>query len=63
MLTDSDLRVLLADLESDRVERTRSTTDTDKFCKAICAFSNDMPNHRAPGYLLVGVEDNGDVRV
>lgn len=33
---------LLADLESARVERTISTTDTDKFCQAICAFANDM---------------------
>ena len=25
----------------------------------ICAFANDLPNHRQPGYLLVGVKDNG----
>lgn len=50
---------LLSDLESDRVERTTSVSDTDKFCQAICAFANDLPNHRAPGYLLVGVKDNG----
>ena len=47
----------MADLESDRVERTISTTDTTKFREAICAFSNDFPNHRQPGYLLIGVED------
>jgi ATP-dependent DNA helicase RecG len=41
------------------VERTTSTNDTDKFAKAICAFSNDYPNHRKPGYLLVGVRDDG----
>lgn len=47
----------MADLESDRVERTISTHDTTKFRKAICAFANDFPNHRQPGYLLIGVED------
>ena len=59
MLTIEQLRTLMADIESDRVERTISTTDTDKFCEAICAFSNDVPNSRQPGYLLVGVTPNG----
>jgi len=59
MLTDQELQLLMADLESDRVERTASTSDTDKFAQAICAFSNDFPNHRRPGYLLVGVRDDG----
>jgi ATP-dependent DNA helicase RecG len=52
---------LMKELESDRVERTISTSDTDKFSKAICAFSNDMPHHRQPGYLFVGVRDDGKV--
>ena len=60
MLTNDQLQALMADLESDRVERTTSTNKTDKFGEAICAFSNDFPNHRQPGYLLVGVDDNGD---
>lgn len=59
MLSDDELKALMADLESDTAERTVSTTDTDKFGKAICAFANDLPNHRRPGYLLVGVKDNG----
>ncbi len=57
MINENDLRILLSDLESDRVERTISTTDTDKFCKAICAFANDMPRHRLPGYLVIGARD------
>lgn len=61
MLTEAQLIGLLSDLESDRVERTTSVSDTDKFCKAICAFANDLPNHRASGYLLVGVKDNGSL--
>ncbi|EQD49146.1 transcriptional regulator, partial [mine drainage metagenome] len=31
------------------------------FSQAICAFSNDLPNYRQPGYLLVGVKDNGSL--
>jgi ATP-dependent DNA helicase RecG len=59
MLTTEQLRALMADTESDRVERTISTKNTDKFGEAICAFANDFPNHRQPGYLLVGVDDAG----
>ncbi|MDR3201332.1 MAG: putative DNA binding domain-containing protein, partial [Spirochaetales bacterium] len=57
MLTQEELEKLIADLESDRVERTISTDNTDKFSQAVCAFANDYPNHRQPGYLLIGVED------
>lgn len=56
---NDEILPLLTDLESDRVERTISTNNTDKFCEAICAFSNDMPGHRQPGYLLIGVNDDG----
>jgi ATP-dependent DNA helicase RecG len=59
MLTEERLKGLLSDLESDRVERTISTTNTDKFGQAICAFANDLSNRRQPGYLLIGVKDNG----
>lgn len=59
MLTEEELKALLSDIETDRVERTISTNNTDKFGQAICAFANDLPNHRQPGYLLVGVHDDG----
>ena len=59
MLTTDQLLALLADHESDSVEFTTSTNNTDKFCQAICAFANDFPNRRQPGYLLVGVNDDG----
>ncbi|TXT36920.1 MAG: ATP-dependent DNA helicase RecG, partial [Comamonadaceae bacterium] len=61
MLNEDQLKALLADLESDTSERTESTTNTDKFGQAICAFANDLPNHRRPGYLLVGVKDDGSL--
>ena len=53
------LLALLADLESDRVERTISVDKTDKFSQAVCAFANDYPGHRQPGYLIIGVDDRG----
>jgi hypothetical protein len=37
MLTDNRLKELLADLEADNIERTVSTTNTDKFAEAVCA--------------------------
>lgn len=61
MLTEAQLTDLLSDLESDRVERTVSVSNTDKFCQAICAFANDLSNHRLPGYLLIGVKDDGSL--
>ena len=62
MMTIDEIRALLNDLESDRVERTISTTNTDKFGQAICAFANDLPDHRLPGYLFLGVDDDGEVK-
>ena len=61
MLTTDQLKALIANLESDRVERTTSINKTDKFGEAICAFANDFPHSRQPGYLLVGVDDKGSV--
>lgn len=61
MITKEDLRILLNDLESDRVERTTSKNKVQKFCEAICAFSNDFPNHKLPGYLIIGANDDGSI--
>ena len=61
MLTEHELIALLDDLESDHIERTTSVKDTDKFSRAVCAFANDLPNHHRPGYLLVGVKDDGSL--
>ncbi|GGP46588.1 RNA-binding domain-containing protein [Saccharothrix coeruleofusca] len=58
-LADDELNALLADLESDRVERKESAGNTDKIAQAICAFANDLPGHREPGVLFVGVKDDG----
>ncbi len=58
-MTDRELEDLLYDLESDTVERTSSIRDTDKFGEAICAFANDLPDHRRPGVLFIGVQKDG----
>jgi len=48
-------------MEADRIEKTITKTDTNKFGEAICAFSNDMAAKGIPGYLIVGVNDNGSI--
>jgi ATP-dependent DNA helicase RecG len=59
-MNDEELEQLLGDIESDRAERTESTTDGDKFRQAVCAFANDLPDHRAVGVLFVGVNGKGE---
>lgn len=56
---DEELERLLTDLESDRVERKESLVHPDRVCEAICAFANDLPDHRAPGVVFVGARDDG----
>lgn len=58
-MDDQELTALLGDLESDRVERKASISDGKKMRQAICAFANDLPNHKKPGVLFVGVNDDG----
>jgi len=52
---------LISSKETFRIERTVSTSDSAKFCQAICAFSNDLPRSGKPGYLLIGVNDDGSL--
>jgi len=59
MITKQELKHILTDTESYHVERTISKTDMDKFCQAICAFSNELPGSGKNGYLIIGAHDNG----
>ena len=59
MITKEELFELLHSTETYRIERTISTNDMDKFQEAICAFSNDLPNSRKNGYLILGATDDG----
>ncbi|MBI5589147.1 MAG: putative DNA binding domain-containing protein [Deltaproteobacteria bacterium] len=58
-MRDDELIALLDDIESDHVERKESIADGDKIRQAICAFANDLPDHKQPGVLFVGVNDAG----
>jgi len=58
-MTDPELIELLNDLESDRVERKESISSSERIRQAICAFANDMPDHKQPGVLFIGVRDDG----
>ncbi len=58
-MTDAELELLMVAPESDRVERKESAADGDKLRQAMCAFANDLPDHRLPGVLFIGVDDDG----
>ncbi|MBI3392619.1 MAG: putative DNA binding domain-containing protein [Nitrospirae bacterium] len=58
-MTTEELEALLADLESDRVERKRSGADRSSIRKGICAFANDLAGSGKAGVIFVGVEDKG----
>jgi ATP-dependent DNA helicase RecG len=58
-MNDRELEELLIDLESDRIERKESISDMKKIRQAVCAFANDLPNHRLPGVIFIGAKDDG----
>lgn len=58
MITEDELQKLISNMESDWIERTTSIRE-DKLGPAICALSNDFPNHKHAGYILLGVNDDG----
>src|SRR5262249_21590051 len=59
--TDQQLLAMLADLESDLVERKESfkgdAPNTTR--EAVCAFANDLPDHRRAGVVFIGAKDDG----
>ena len=61
MITKSEISSLLNSTETFRVEKTVSTGNMDKFCEAICAFANDLPDSRKKGYLFIGANDDGSL--
>lgn len=61
MITKQELTEILSSTETYRIERTVSSTDKDKFGEAVCAFANDMPDSGKPGYLLIGVYNDGSL--
>ena len=61
MITKDEIQSLLHSTETYRIERTISTGNMDKFCEAICAFANDLPDSRKKGYLFIGAYDDGQL--
>ena len=59
MLSNPELVALLLEIESDRTERKESFSGPDRIREAICAFANDMPDHKQPGVLFIGARDDG----
>jgi ATP-dependent DNA helicase RecG len=57
MLSKKEVLSLIGEMESDFIEHTVSTINTDKFGEAICALSNDMSNRKESGFLFIGVKD------
>ncbi len=58
-MDDRELAALLGDLESDRVERKESLSEPDRIREAVCAFANDLPDHRKDGVVFIGARDDG----
>ena len=58
--TDEELLQIIETGESDAVEFKESLSGSapDRIREAICAFANDLPDHRKQGLVLIGVEDN-----
>ena len=59
--TDAELEAMAADIESDLVER-KATFDGQApttVRQAICAFANDLPDHRRAGVIFIGLHDDG----
>jgi ATP-dependent DNA helicase RecG len=59
--TDHELDEMLANIESDLVERKESFRGDAPAAvrETICAFANDLPNYGRPGVIFVGARDNG----
>ena len=59
--SDDELEAMMADLESDRVERKESLQGDSpaRIREAVCAFANDLPDHRRAGVVFVGADDEG----
>ncbi len=61
-MTDAEIVALLGRPESDRIERKAALSGErvkNEVGQAICAFSNDLPNHKQPGLIVIGLSDDG----
>ncbi len=63
-LSDQQLREMIQEGESDRVEFKESLKGDapTRIREAICAFANDLPAHKKPGFIIVGVRDDRSLK-
>ena len=56
--SERELEAMMADLESDRLERKESLQGDSpvRIREAVCAFANDLPAHRRAGVVFVGAD-------
>lgn len=61
--TEKELLQLIAAGESDRVEFKEALAGDapTRIREVICAFANDLPDHKVPGLVFVGVKDDGTI--
>ena len=59
--SDAELERMLADTESDLIERKESLGGDapTKAREAICGFANDLPDHGRPCIIFIGAKDDG----
>lgn len=67
-LTDKELLKIIEAGESDCIEfkESLSAANPSKIREAICAFANDLPGHKKPGVVFVGIKNDktiGDLSV
>ena len=62
--TDKELLEIISDIESDRVEFKESLSGDSptRIREAICAFANDLPRYEKPGFVFVGVRNDGTIK-
>ncbi|MGQ0663880.1 MAG: ATP-binding protein [Pseudomonadota bacterium] len=59
VLSQADLEALLAQGESEVVERKASLASKDRIAEAICAFANDLADRGTQAVVFVGAMDDG----
>ncbi len=59
--SNDELEQMLRDLESDLTERKESLRGdaSSTVREAVCAFANDLPNHRRAGVVFIGARNDG----
>ena len=62
-ISDKELMQIIEDDEAERVEfkESLSGNSPERIREAICAFANDLPDYRVPGFVFVGVKNDKSI--